>query len=380
MSKIKIIHLAQCAGGVDCYLRMLFANMNSERYANVLVCSYDYERKDYDSLADKFIQIEMCNSLSLRKDILAIGRVRKIIKRIKPDIIYCHSSKAGGIGRLANIGTGIPIVYNPHGWAFCMSGSKAKSLIYLWIERMLALLTTKIITISNYEKLIAVEKHIAKAGKIKTIFNGIDMTAVERQIVDSNVSRARLGIPDDACLIGMAGRISKQKAPDIFVKMARKVIERIPNAWFMIVGDGDERSGIERLIIDFGLSNRFIITGWVDSPLSYVNMFDIAVLLSRWEGFGLVLAEYMKLGKPIVATEIDAIPDLITEHENGLLVSVDNYEQSADAVLEIYENEELKNEMIRKGKMRADALFDIKRTAKEHERLFEKLLIGGGRM
>ncbi len=375
--KFHVLHIVQCAGGVDCYLRMLFANMNKSEYSNTLVCSFDYNPSDYEGLVEECIQVDMRNALSLSMDTVAVREVRRLIKQIKPDIIYCHSSKGGGVGRLANIGTGIPIVYNPHGWAFSMEGSKVKSLIYLWLEWCLSPFTTKFVTISNYEKLIAVQKHVAKLGKIKTIFNGIDMEDVERQLAESTVTRETLGIPADACVIGMVGRISAQKAPDTFVRMAAKVKESIPNAWFIIVGDGDEREATEQLIAENALSDCFTITGWVSNPIAYSALFDIAVLLSRWEGFGLVLAEYMKLGKPIVATETNAIPDLIIDHENGLLVNVDDYEQATQAVMEIYSDEALRNDMIEKGRVRADALFDVRRTAREHERLFTKTLRGG---
>ncbi len=377
MKRIRILHVAQCAGGVDCYLRMLFSNMDSGRFENILLCSYDFDRRNYSDIAAGFIQMEMRNALSFRKDLAAVKQIRKVINAVKPDIIYCHSSKAGGLTRLASVGTGMPVVYNPHGWAFRISGSKAKSTLYLWLERALSPLTTQFIAISNYEKLIAVEKHIARAEKIKTIFNGIDTAAIARQTAGNCVTRRMLHIPESACLIGMTGRICKQKAPDVFVRTAAKVVQYIPDARFIIVGDGDERAETERLIRSAGLSDRFVITGWVANPLAYASLFDIAVLLSRWEGFGLVLAEYMALGKPIVAAETDAIPDLITNRDNGLLVNADNCEQAALAIREIYDNKELRNEMIRKGKLRAEAFFNVKRTAKEHELLFEKMLIGG---
>lgn len=140
----------------------------------------------------------------------------------------------------------------------------------------------------------------------------------------------------------MVGRISEQKAPDIFVRVAAVLKDVIPNAYFMIVGDGEQRREINQLIEELGLVGRVVITGWVNNPIAYANLFDQAVLLSRWEGFGLALTEYMKLGKAIVATEVDAIPDLITDQENGLLVEMDNVEQAANAIKEIFYNEELK--------------------------------------
>lgn len=373
MTKIRLLHIVQCAGGVDCYLRMLLSHMDRNTFEQILVCSPEYSENDYQKIVDKFIQIKICNSLSPRIDSKAIITVRKLIKYYHPDIIYCHSSKAGGIGRIANIGTGIPIVYNPHGWAFNMKNSKLKKYIYLWIERMLNLFTTKYILISNYEKLSAIEKNIAKPNAMKVIFNGIDLESINEDLKSSTVTRASLNIPENAYLIGMVGRISAQKAPDTFIKAAAILKNIIPNAFFMIVGDGEQRKKIERLITKNGLDGRVTITGWVNNPIAYSNLFNQAVLLSRWEGFGLVLAEYMELGKPIVATEVDAIPDLITDHENGLLVEVDNIEQIVYAIKEIFNNNELKQKLISSSKMRVNAFFNIQRVICEHEFLFKKI-------
>lgn len=374
MTKIRLFHIVQCAGGVDCYLRMLLAHMNRNQFEHILICSFDYSKDEYKNLVDEFVQIEMCNSLSLMSDVKAIGIVRNFIKYYHPDIIYCHSSKAGGIARIANIGTGIPLVYNPHGWAFNMKGKKLKSYMYLWLERILALLTTKYVVISSYEKLSAIQMHVTSVTKMKVIFNGIDMERINDQLNTIFVTRASLNIPDDAYLIGMVGRISTQKSPDIFVKVAAKLKDVIPNTYFMIVGDGEQHGEINRLIEELGLVGRVVITGWVNNPIAYANLFDQAVLLSRWEGFGLVLAEYMKLSKPIVATEVDAIPDLIIDHENGLLVEMDNVEQTANAIKEIFYDNKLKQKIVSNSLMRVNAFFNVERVACEHESLFFKLM------
>lgn len=373
MKKIRLLHIVQCAGGVDCYLRMLLTHMDRGRFVQILICSSDYSKNDYQDLVDEFIQVDMCNSLSFRKDVKVIFQVRGLIKSRQPDIIYCHSSKAGGIGRIANIGTGIPLVYNSHGWAFNMKDTGMKSSVYLWLERLLSPLTSQYVIISNYEKQSAIQHRVVKADKMKVIFNGIDLDAVDKVVKSSTVTRVSLNIPEEAYLIGMVGRISKQKAPDVFIRVAISLKEIFPDAWFMIVGDGDQRGEVERMIKENGLEGRVVITGWVDNPAAYSCLFDQAVLLSRWEGFGLVLVEYMKLGKPIVATEADAIPDLITDHENGLLVPVDNVEQAVNAIMEIRNDVCLKNKLIENGMLRAHAFFYVQRVAREHESLFLKI-------
>ena len=377
MRRIRVVHLAQCAGGVDRYLKMLLRYMDRERFEQSVVCSEDYSEEDYRGLADRFIHVRMQNALSAKADGRAVMEVRRLIKELKPEIVYCHSSKAGGIGRLACVGLPVKVVYNPHGWAFNMKGSWLKRTVYLVMEKLLAMVTDQFVVISNTEKISAIKKRVTAEREIRVIFNGVDVREMKSKSC-IGVSRSSLGIAEDAYIIGMVGRISQQKAPDVFVDMAELVTGQIPNAHFIIVGDGDERSMIESKIVEKGLKGRFTITGWVADATPYIRLFDQAVLLSRWEGFGLVLAEYMVERKPIVATEVDAIPDLITDHDNGLLVPADDADGAAEAVMEIYNNHDMRKELVDKAEMRALAFFDVRRTAKEHERLFVKISERGG--
>ena len=106
--------------------------------------------------------------------------------------------------------------------------------------------------------------------------------------------------------------------------------------------------------------------------MSYVELFDVGCLLSRWEGFGLALPEYMMAGKPIVATSVDAIPNIIKDGENGLLVNVDDYQMACDKVLKIWEDEKLKKMLIDNGIHTVNSRFDARRMGKEHEEMFSR--------
>jgi glycosyltransferase involved in cell wall biosynthesis len=158
----------------------------------------------------------------------------------------------------------------------------------------------------------------------------------------------------------MVGRISEQKAPDIFIEAAKLIKERISNAFFIIVGDGVLRAAIEEKSKEYGLFNSLIITNWIDNVIPYVKIFDVALLLSRWEGFGLTLAEYMAAEKPIIATNVDAIPELIENNRNGLLIPVDDACAVCDAVLTLKGNPQLREKFIREGLEIVNENFDIK--------------------
>ena len=118
-NKIKILHVAQAAGGVDRYIRMLLKYLDKDKFENVLVCSQDFHEEDYRDLVDSFEQVEMTRAIG-GNDLRAIKEVRTLIKKYNPDIVYAHSSKAGAIARVADIGLKNHCVYNPHGWAFNM--------------------------------------------------------------------------------------------------------------------------------------------------------------------------------------------------------------------------------------------------------------------
>ena len=373
MNKIKIVHIVECAGGVDKYLRMLLFNLTPDLYDNVLICSHDYKREYYSGLVSGMFYTDMHNSLSLMNSIISIRQVRTLIKNIKPNIIYCHSSIAGGIGRIANIGIGIPVIYNPHGWAFNMpNGLKPK--IYSLIERLLSKRTNIIVAISEFEKENALKKGITKRNKLQVIVSGIDLDKTDCLSNDPLITRSSLGIPRDAFVIGMTARICETKAPDIFIKSAAIIRKKIHNSFFVLIGDGDLRDTIENQIKEYNIENCVLITGWVDNPLPYVRLLDIGTLLSRWEGFGFALAEYMKLNIPIVATNVCAIPYAIKDGFNGILVEVDNERAVADAIIDLYENPIKRKKLTENGQAYVNQNFDIKRTAKEHELLFQSLL------
>lgn len=370
--KIRILHIAQSAGGVKRYIQMLLKYMDHAAFENYLLVSNDTETDDYAMLSDYVEQIDMRREIGLH-DIHSVIETHKVIKRLRPDIIYAHSSKAGALARLANLGLNRVCIYNPHGWSFNMKGSSKKQKMYAVLERILAPFSDKIICISDTEKMTALQNKICEKDKLWVIHNGIEIKdSISNK--DTNISREGLNIPENAFVVGMVGRIAEQKSPDVFVEMARNVAKKIPEALFLIVGDGELRDQIESQIESTGLRERFHITGWVDNPQDYMRLFDVAVLLSRWEGFGLVLPEYMLARKPIVATRADAIPELIQDRVNGLLVPVENPTAASDAVEELYQDAQMRDRIVQQGLQDVYQKYDVRRVAEEHMALFRSII------
>ncbi|MFQ7000886.1 MAG: glycosyltransferase family 4 protein [Clostridium sp.] len=372
--KKRIMYIAQSPCGVEKYLQMFFKYIDKKKYESILIAPLEYSKEVYVQMVDNFEQVNMVRNIKFKEDLNAIVKIRKLIKKYNPDIIYLHSSKAGALGRIANIGLKKKVIYNPHGWSFNMKVSKLKKRIYIIIEKILAPFCDKIIAISEAEKESALSKKICSKDKICVIFNGIDVEEYDKKKQFYVHNKENLNIPKEKFIIGMVGRITKQKASDTFIKVAYEVKKKINNAYFIIVGDGEDRKELIKLINKLKLTNDVLITGWIEDPYKYIETFDIAMLLSRWEGFGLAIAEYMIAEKPIIATNVDAIPNLIDNQENGILVDIDAIDETVDNIINLYEDKVLKDKLVKNAKYRVRKQFDVKRVIQEHEKLIEEII------
>ena len=372
--KIKLLHLAQSAGyGVTIYVEALIKGLNSELFEQYLLGSEYYQTTRFENITSKLITIPMNRNISFQ-DIRTIRECRKIIRKENPDIVYCHSAKAGIYGRLACLGTKMKVVYNPHGWSFNMKCSIAKRIFYAFIEALFAIFTDRIVVISVYEKR-SVPWYI-QTSKIDVIVNGIDIDRCKLILKNNSLNRSKIGISNNAFVVGIIARISIQKGQDMLIEIAKKVKAKIPSAFFLIVGGESDTVNIEEKIKNQGLSDSFLITGEVVDAIRYASLFDVAVLTSRWEGFGLVLPEYMIAQKPIVAFGVDAIPDIIVNEQNGLLVRPGDLTEFANSIIRLYNDKILRSKLINNAMKQAESLYDMSRVCSEHEKLFVDLCEG----
>lgn len=367
---IKVVHIAQSAGGVERYLEILLKNLNKEKFKNILIVSQDYNTSKFKDICSEIFIIKMCRELRVHQDLNALFQIRKIIKHIEPNIVYSHSSKAGVLGRLADIGINNVNIYNAHGWSFNMRCSAYKKFIYKNIERLMAKFCDHIIAISKYEKESAINMKICKRDKISMIYNGVEELSHKK----NTISRKILEIPKDSYVIGFVGRFSEQKAPDIFIKAAYLIKKKIPNSYFLMIGCGDEKNSILDFISTHHMSDYIKIIEWVDNPCDYMMVMDLGMLLSRWEGFGLVIIEYMLAKVPVIATNVDAIPDIIIHEWNGIIVPVDLSEKVADQAYRLYKNPKFADYLISNAYGYVRKRFMASRFVKEHEELFESLI------
>jgi glycosyltransferase involved in cell wall biosynthesis len=287
------------------------------------------------------------------KDLRALFRLARFIRRRSYTIVHTHSSKAGILGRWAAWLAGTPvIVHTVHGWGHHDRQRPLVRQLYIALEKLSLRITDRLITVSprNIEK--GLRDGIGQPDDYVTIRSGIELDRFGHPRVPRKAVRAALGIPGDVPVVGTVTRLSPQKAPLDFVRAAGIVGEEVPNAMFVMVGDGPQRSEVERLVTDLGLAERLILTGLRRDVPELLGAFDVFALSSLWEGLPRVLLQAMATGLPVVATDVDGNAEIVVDGTCGRLVSAGDPGALAQAMIELVRDPHLAEQMGRTGRER----------------------------
>lgn len=364
---IKILHLTQVGGGVDRYIKLFLKNSDGSKFKHIVVAPY--AMKNEENSTYKSYLIDDFRSISPLQIIKTVCRLREIVNNENPDIIYLHSSFAGVIGRLALFFSKKPIIYNPHGWSFLMQVSKYKRTVFKWIEYLLSFRTNAYVLISKSEFDAALNLGI-NFKKLNLVYNGIEIKNNPSRHLSKNVNTKK------SYTIGMVGRISNQKNPLFFIEFAKRISTIFPDTQFIIVGDGELRGTVTKLIEEYGLSSKVKITGWVSNVEHYIEQFDQAVLFSKWEGFGYAVVEYMVQRKPTIISNVDGMSEIIDNEINGFKIDKFNLDQAVAYSLRIRNNVEEVKLLTDRAYQKVVEKFNISDNVSAQEEIFKEL-IGG---
>ena len=317
--------------------------------------------------------VDLVRRVAPASDARATGRLRRAVRAFRPDVVHTHSSKAGVVGRLAASLEGVPaIVHSIHGFGFTPLQPAPVRALFFAAEKLAARWTHHFIAVSRRNLELGLELGLYRPKRVSLIRSGIDLERF-RAGGDTAQVRRRLGVPEGAPLVTQVGNFKPQKAPLDFVRAAAAIAAHVPEAWFVMVGDGVLRRSAERLARQLGLAGRLLFPGWWQDIPGLLSATEVSVLSSRHEGLPRVLIEAAACSRPVLATRVGGVPEAVEDGTNGYLVPPGDPEALAGRWTELLENAELRQSFGLAGRRLVEERFGLDVMMDKLHRILEEL-------
>lgn len=357
-----------------------------ERYPTLLVAG-DVEpgEADMSSLAARHgVYVhripELGRSIRPLDDAVALWKLWRVLRRVRPRIVHTHTAKAGTLGRLAALFAQVPVrVHTYHGHVFHGYFSPLKTWFFLRIERILAGTTTRIVAVSPHQK-EELQGYLRLAPeRISVIPLGLDLGRFREGSQASARRRFReaIGAAESDVVVTMVGRLVPIKNHALALRAAGRVIPRRPEMLLVLVGGGEEEERLRALAGELGVSGRVRFVGWWDDlPAVYYGS-DIVALTSDNEGTPVCLIEALACGRPVVATAVGGVADVLDQGALGKLVPSGDVAAFGSALEELLEPE-ARARWSGLAASRTIESYGIERLASDMARLYSELLATRG--
>lgn len=362
--------LEATTGGTRRHLVDLSLGLDKTRFAVRVICSHlrnPHFSADIERMRQRGVEVEivpMMRSLSPVHDLLALFRIIRYLKQNPCDLVHCHSAKAGFLGRLAARFVGAPVVYTPHCFPFLMEVHPFQQFLYFTLEQFAAGFTRHFIAVSESERDTALQAGLCSAEQVTVIYNGVAVCETPSEIRVSEVARFEI-------VVGTVGRLTKQKGQADLLRAARRVVDEFPQAKFMLVGSGEDESRLRQLTATLGLEENVVFLGEREDATEMYLLFDVYVLPSLWEALPYTPLEAMAAGKPVVATDVGGVREIIADGETGYLVPPHQPTMLAEKICALLRDADLRRVMGARGRERVARLFTLERMVGETERIYE---------
>ncbi len=302
---------------------------------------------------------ELKRSLHPLQDWKALRAIRRAFREYSPDIVHTHSSKAGILGRLAARQLGLPAVHTIHGASFHFGQNPILHRAYRMAEKLAARWCDHFISVCDAMTDQYVAAGIAPREKFTTIYSGMEVEHFLSPRRPRDEVRRELNLAPSDIVFGKVARLFHLKGHNYLIEAAADVAARIPQARFLLVGDGILIEHYQTRIRELGLEDRFRFTGLVAPEVvsDYLHAMDIVVHTSDWEGLPRVLPQALIAGKPVISFRIDGAPEVCLHEETGLLVNHRDIHGLAAAMIRLGEDPLARQKMGATGRERFTAQF-----------------------
>jgi len=288
------------------------------------------------------------------RDFLAFFSILKTLVKEKPYIVHTHSSKAGLLGRWAAKLARTPIiVHTPHGHVFYGHFGRFASRFFLLLEKITSLITDIIVALTETERNDYISFSVCTPEKIVTIHSGVDVQRYIGAEVNIQEKKLSLEIAPDGLVVGTVGWLLPIKGPVYLLKAMERIWKDLPEVRLVFVGKGALEKQLRAETFQAGVSQKVSFLGWRGDVPEIMQILDVFVLPSLNEGMGRVLVEAMAAGKPIVASSVGGILDLVKDGKNGLLVEPGDVDGLYFAIKRLLTDRKIRHNMGQRGKVMA---------------------------
>jgi glycosyltransferase involved in cell wall biosynthesis len=298
-------------------------------------------------------------------DSATMGAIRELAARAKADVIHAHGYKADIYEYLALRRAGAPLVSTCHTWY----DTDRMLLLYGMADRFVLRSYTRVVAVSE-----EVRQRLLKAGvredRIRMVRNGIDL----RPFREASASlRSELGV-DGALIVGLVGRLAWEKGVDVFVRAAARVLAQMPEARFVVVGEGPDREKLQRLVEELKVGDGVRMLGRrEDMPGVYASL-DVMVSSSRQEGLPMAILEGMASGLPLVATAVGEVPTVVKDDRTGVLVPPDDAEALAAAIAGLLRDPERRRRLGAAARQLMEDEYSAERMTADYLRVYDEAI------
>ena len=302
-----------------------------------------------------------------RKDGFDTGVIKALRQHItshKIDILHCHQYTPWVYGTIAALGKSTKVIFTEHGRFYPDVSSWKRR----FVNPLLSLFTHKISAISKATKQALVDYEFLSAAKIDVIYNGIK--GLQQDIAQVDKIRNELNIDAATLVFGTIARLDPIKNHNMMIKAFAKVLEKIPTAKLVIVGDGELMASLQAVVEELKIQDSVIFTGYIPYPKDYLAAFDIFLLSSLSEGTSMTLLEAMSLAKPCIVTDAGGNKEIVTDGKTGLVTDNDNMQQFSDAMILLGSDAELISKYGLHAKTQFDTQFDAARMSSAYEQYY----------
>jgi glycosyltransferase involved in cell wall biosynthesis len=308
-------------------------------------------------------------------DIRAFGELTALLRRLKPDIVHTHSSKAGILGRLAAHRAGVPIIIHTiHGPSFGSFQGRLTNLLFTAAERFAARVTTHFVTVAHAMTEQFLRARIGRPEQFTRVFSGFPLTPFLQSRNDLSL-RQQHGLQPDDFVVGKIARLFELKGHDVLIEAAPALINRHPNIRFLLVGGGPWRDQLEAKVRARNLTRHFVFTGLVPPGeiAKYAGIMDCLVHLSAREGLARALPQALAAGRPVVAYDCDGAREICLDHETGFLIPSGDRARLIESLGTLANDPALREKLGRRGQKIVQERFPVERMVDDLYDLYQRL-------